>query len=75
MLGAIVFLIVFYLVSAELLKRVAVVPSAAVGVPHLDRDRHVAETNWTPSGAARLAGRMASLLKQKLDSVRASSKR
>ena len=45
MLGAIVFLVVFYLVSAELLKRVAVAPSAAVGVPRLDRDRHVAETN------------------------------
>jgi Mg2+-importing ATPase len=75
MLGAIVFLVVFYLVSAELLKRVAVVPSAAVGVPRLGRDRHAAETNWTPPGAARLAGRMASLLKQRLDSVRGSSKR
>ena len=75
MLSAIFFLVVFYLVSAELLKSVAVGPSAAVGVPRLDQDGHVAETNWTPSGATRLAGRVASLLKQKLDSVRTSSKR
>jgi Mg2+-importing ATPase len=74
MLGAIGFLVVFYLVSAELLKRVAVKPSTPVGVPRLDRDLHVAETNWSPSGASRLADRFTSLLKRKLDQARASSK-
>jgi hypothetical protein len=75
MLGAVVFLVVLYLVSAELLKRVAVAPSAAMLAPRLERDRHVAETNWNLPGAAGLTGRMASLLKQKMASVRASSRR
>ena len=75
MLGGIGLLVVIYLVCAELLKRVALVPSAAKPALRLDRDPHVAATKWNLSGAVGLAGRTASLLKKKLDSVRASSRR
>jgi Mg2+-importing ATPase len=41
MLGAIGFLVVFYLVCAEVLKRVAVAPSAAMVAARLDRSIRV----------------------------------
>ena len=75
MLGGIVFLVV----SLSRLRRASQkgcggAKCSGAGVPRLDRDRHVAETNWNLSGAA--VGRPdGSLLKRKLNSVRASSRR
>jgi Mg2+-importing ATPase len=75
MLGGIGVLVVIYLVCAELLKRVAVAPSAVMPAPQLNRNPLSGGTNWNLSGVTRLASQMTSLLKQKLDSVRASSRR
>jgi P-type Mg2+ transporter len=75
MLGGIGVLVVIYLVCAELLKRVAVAPSAAMPAPRPGRDPLSGGTNWwNLSGVTGLARQMASLLKQKLDSIRASSR-